>query len=389
VATSRYVASTGDVAVLDTRIGFLEGRPLNQGEESYYDMPLRSAQTGDLYEHCRRAIEHGFRTGVHGLPLMGSGDWNDGMNNVGRQGRGESVWLGFFFFEVLSEFEPVARQRGDDAFANRCRSNADALKAALEKAGWDGKWYLRAYFDDGTPLGSSRNSECRIDAIAQSWAKLSGAGDPARVRSALDEVDRQLVDESGRLIRLLTPPFDTAEPDPGYIRGYVPGVRENGGQYTHAAVWVVMAFFADARTKRAWELFNLINPVRHAIERSDVDKYMVEPYVLAADVLAVAPHTGRGGWTWYTGSAGWMYRLISESMLGLRRRGTQLLIEPALPEGWDALAIEYTFGEGLYRIRFSRADRAGIECDGVEQAGMSIALSMEKQTHDVLVRLAR
>jgi len=389
LATSRYVASTGDFAVLDTRIGFLEGRPLNQGEESYYDMPLRSAQTGDLYEHCRRAVEHGFRTGVHGLPLMGSGDWNDGMNNVGRQGRGESIWLGFFFFDVLSEFEPIARQRGDDAFADQCRSRAAALKAALEKDGWDGDWYLRAYFDDGSPLGSSRNSECRIDAIAQSWAKLSGAGDPARVRRALDEVDRQLVDENGRLIRLLTPPFDTAEPDPGYIRGYVPGVRENGGQYTHAAVWVVMAFFADARTKRAWELFNLINPVRHAIERGDVDRYMVEPYVLAADVLAVPPHTGRGGWTWYTGSAGWMYRLISESMLGLRRRGTQLLIEPTLPEGWDTLAIEYTFGEGVYRIRFTRADQAGIECDGVEQAGTSIVLSMEKQTHDVLVRLAR
>ncbi|HEX5124924.1 MAG TPA: glucoamylase family protein, partial [Rhodanobacteraceae bacterium] len=340
LATARYLEATGEDAVLDERIGFLEGRPLNQGEESYYDMPLRSAQSGDLYEHCRRAIEHGFRTGAHGLPLMGSGDWNDGMNNVGRQGRGESVWLGFFFSAVLAEFEPIARRRGDEAFAARCRERADALRDALEKSAWDGKWYLRAFFDDGTPLGSAKNRECRIDSIAQSWSKLSGAGSPARVTSALDEVDHHLVDEHGKLIRLLAPPFDTADPDPGYIRGYVPGVRENGGQYTHAAVWAVMAFFADGRTKRAWELFDLINPVRHAATGTEVDTYMVEPYVLAADVLAVEPHTGRGGWTWYTGSAGWMYRLISESMLGLKRRGATLLIEPRLPDAWDSLEVD-------------------------------------------------
>jgi len=326
LATARYVTATGDAAVLDERIGFLEGRLLNQGEESYYDMPLRSVQAGDLYEHCRRAIEHGFRSGVHGLPLIGSGDWNDGMNNVGRQGRGESVWLGFFFYDVLAEFEPIARRRGDIEFAGKCRQHADDLQRALEKNGWDGNWYLRAYFDDGTPLGSARNRECRIDAIAQSWSKLSGAGDAARVKRALDAVDRQLVDEDGKLIRLLTPPFDTADPDPGYIRGYVPGVRENGGQYTHAAVWTVMAFFADGRIERAWQLFNLINPLRHADQQAGMETYMVEPYVIAADVLAVPPHTGRGGWTWYTGSAGWMYRLISESMLGLRRRGSRLLV---------------------------------------------------------------
>ncbi|HEY6985953.1 MAG TPA: cyclic beta 1-2 glucan synthetase, partial [Rhodanobacteraceae bacterium] len=355
LATARYLEATADDAVLAERIGFLEGRPLNQGEESYYDMPLRSAQTGDLYEHCRRAIERAFYTGVHGLPLMGSGDWNDGMNNVGRQGRGESVWLGFFFFAVLAEFEPIARRRNDEAFATRCREHAATLREALERSAWDGKWYLRAFFDDGTPLGSSTNRECRIDAIAQSWAKLSAAGDAARVESALDEVDRQLVDENGQLIRLLTPPFDTADPDPGYIRGYVPGVRENGGQYTHAAVWTIMAFFADGRTKRAWELFDLINPVRHAVTPAGVETWMVEPYVLAADVLAMKPHTGRGGWTWYTGSAGWMYRLISESMLGLRRRGETLVIEPHLPYEWDSLEIDYTYGEATYRMCFSRA----------------------------------
>ncbi|MET0229926.1 MAG: glucoamylase family protein [Rhodanobacteraceae bacterium] len=389
LATARYLEATGEHALLDERIGFLEGRPLNHGEESYYDMPLRSAQDGDLYEHCRRAIEHGFRTGAHGLPLIGSGDWNDGMNNVGRQGRGESVWLGFFLYAVLAEFEPIARARGDDAFAARCREHAAALRDALEESAWDGKWYLRAYFDDGTPLGSSKGRECRIDAIAQSWAKLSGAGDPARVESSLDEVDRQLVDEGGKLIRLLTPPFDTADPDPGYIRGYVPGVRENGGQYTHAAVWTVMAFFADGRTKRAWELFDLINPVRHATTNADVDTWMVEPYVLAADVLAVDPHTGRGGWTWYTGSAGWMYRLIAESMLGLKRRGDTLVIEPNLPDAWGSLEVDYLFGEATYRIRFSHEDASGIDCDGVRQNGSSLALSPIKATHDVLVRIPR
>jgi cellobiose phosphorylase len=388
LATARYLEATGEDALLDERIGFLEGRPLNQGEESYYDMPLRSAQSGDLYEHCRRAIEHGFRTGAHGLPLIGSGDWNDGMNNVGRQGRGESVWLGFFLYAVLAEFAPIARRRGDDAFATRCLEHGAALRDALERSAWDGKWYLRAFFDDGTPLGSAKNRECRIDAIAQSWAKLSGAGDAARVASALDEVDRQLVDESGKLIRLLTPPFDTADPDPGYIRGYVPGVRENGGQYTHAAVWTVMAFFADGRTKRAWELFDMINPVRHAATSTDAESYMVEPYVLAADVLAVEPHIGRGGWTWYTGSAGWMYRLISESMLGLKRRGATLVIEPNLPDTWDSLEIDYIHGEGTYRIRFSRDFAAGIECDGVRQDGSAILLSPAQAVHEVHVGLA-
>ncbi len=388
LATARYLEATGEDAVLDERIGFLEGRPLNQGEESYYDMPLRSPQSGDLYEHCRRAIEHGFRTGAHGLPLMGSGDWNDGMNNVGRQGRGESVWLGFFFYAVLCEFVPIARRRGDESFAARCREHADALRDALEQSAWDGKWYLRAFFDDGTPLGSAKNRECRIDAIAQSWSKLSGAGSAARVNSALDEADSHLVDEAGKLIRLLAPPFDTADPDPGYIRGYVPGVRENGGQYTHAAVWLVMAFFSDGRTKRAWELFDLINPLRHAATSTDVDTYMVEPYVLAADVLAIEPHIGRGGWTWYTGSAGWMYRLISESMLGLKRRGARLLIEPKVPDTWDALAIDYVYGEGIYRIRFSRDGAPGIQLDGVRQEGSAISLSSLNETHDVQVRLA-
>ncbi|HEY6894620.1 MAG TPA: cyclic beta 1-2 glucan synthetase, partial [Rhodanobacteraceae bacterium] len=390
LATARYVETTGDVAVLDEPIGFLEGRQLNPGEESYYDLPLRSPQTADLYEHCRRAIERGLRTGAHGLPLIGSGDWNDGMNNVGRDGRGESVWLGFFLHHVLTAFEPVAERRGDHAFSRHCIESAEKLRLALEENGWDGDWYRRAYFDDGTPLGSAKNTECRIDAIAQSWAKLSGAATSERVERALDALDRYLVDADGALIRLLEPPFDTAEPDPGYIRGYVPGVRENGGQYTHAAVWAIMAFFAAGRTERAWQLFDMINPVRHALDPDGVERYKVEPYVLAADVLAVAPHTGRGGWTWYTGSAAWMYRLIAESMLGLTRRGSRLFVEPRLPEKWASIEIDYRFGEALYRIRVRCGeDASAIEVDGVREDGMSFALSAEPASHDVLVRIAR
>ena len=390
LATARYTAATADDAVLDERIGFLEGRLLNDGEESYYDMPLRSPQTADLYEHCRRAIERGLRTGAHGLPLIGSGDWNDGMNTVGRQGRGESAWLGFFLYHVLTEFEPIAQRRGDGAFAQRCRDHAERLKQALEENAWDGDWYLRAYFDDGEPLGSARNRECRIDAISQSWAKLSGAGSPVRVERALDAVDNQLVDAQGKLIRLLAPPFDTAEPDPGYIRGYVPGVRENGGQYTHAAVWTVMAFFAAGRVERAWQLFDMINPLQHAQNPGDVETYKVEPYVIAADVLAVAPHIGRGGWTWYTGAAGWMYRLIVESMLGLHKTGQRLLLRPNLPAQWPTLEIDYRFGEALYRIRIVREGQglSGIEVDGVMQDDMTLALEPAPAVHDVLVRLA-
>lgn len=390
LATARYVEATTDDTVLAERIGFLEGRLLNPREESYYDMPLRSPQTADLYEHCRRAIERGLRTGSHGLPLIGSGDWNDGMNNVGREGRGESVWLGFFLHHVLTNFEPIAQRRGDDAFSQRCREHAESLKRSLEETAWDGDWYLRAYFDDGTPLGSASNRECRIDAICQSWAKLSGAAPEHRVERALDAVDRHLVDADGKLIRLLEPPFDTAEPDPGYIRGYVPGVRENGGQYTHAAVWTVMAFFAAGRVERAWQLFDMINPVRHAHNPGDVDIYKVEPYVLAADVLAVPPHVGRGGWTWYTGSAGWMYRLIAESMLGLSRSGGRLFVRPNLPAKWNTLEIDYRFGEGTYRIRVVRAGEGptALEVNGIPQEDMSLALVPERAVHDVLVRIA-
>jgi cellobiose phosphorylase len=358
LAVARYIHVTGDTDVLGQSIGFLEGRQLNPGEESYYDMPLTSAQSADLYEHCRRAIVHALDTGAHGLPLIGCGDWNDGMNNVGRHGKGESVWLGFFLYQVLNEFIGIAGLRSDSAFARRCAEHAEQLKGALDEHAWDGEWYLRAFFDDGTPLGSSRNTECRIDAISQSWAMLSNAGAPARVEQALDSLDRHLVDETSRLIRLLDPPFDISEPDPGYIRGYLPGVRENGGQYTHAAVWTVMAFIEAGRIERAWQLFDLINPVRHGSRESDLHTYRVEPYVCAADVLSIDPHRGRGGWTWYTGSAGWMYRLVLESMLGVRREGSKLFVEPQVPAEWSGFSLVYRHDNARYEITVSPVDGA-------------------------------
>ncbi|GAA0714799.1 GH36-type glycosyl hydrolase domain-containing protein [Dokdonella soli] len=386
LATGRYLRASGDWNVLDEQANFLDGRALNPGEESYYDMPLRSNESADLYQHCARAIEHGLRLGVHGLPLMGSGDWNDGMNNVGHEGRGESVWLGFFLYRVLVDFTDIAAHRGDTAFVMRCRDAAQALKDAIDRHAWDGEWYLRAYFDDGTPLGTAKGDECRIDSIAQSWSVLSGAGDPQRAGLALDALDRHLVKPEAKLIELLEPPFDKSSLDPGYIRGYVPGVRENGGQYTHAAVWAVMAFAEAGRTERAWELFDLINPVRHGTSPAAIATWMVEPYVAAADVLAVPPHTGRGGWTWYTGSAGWMYRLIVESLLGIHREADMLILAPRLPAAWPALSITYRFETTTYAIEIRRdTEVAGmhVTVDGSAHAGTRIALIDDGAAHRI------
>ncbi|MDO1528740.1 glucoamylase family protein [Fulvimonas sp. R45] len=354
LATSRYVEVTGDTGVLDERAGYIEGRPLGPGEESYYDLPTHSELQETLYDHCRRAIGHAGARGPHGLPLMGSGDWNDGMNKVGEGGRGESVWLGFFLYHVLQRFAPLARLRGDEAFAQQCDDEAAALRRNLDEHAWDGGWYRRAWFDDGTPLGSAGNDECRIDSIAQSWSVLSGAGDPARRRQAMDALDTHLVRREAGLVQLLNPPFDTSALDPGYIKGYVPGVRENGGQYTHAAVWAAMAFAELGDGARAWELLGLINPVNHGRDEA-ITTYKVEPYVVAADVYGAPPHVGRGGWTWYTGSAGWLYRLIVESLLGLRVEGERLRLAPLLPPGWDAFALDYRHRETDYHVTVRRA----------------------------------
>jgi len=393
LAACRYVLSTGDTAVLDELTCFVEGRPVKTEEDSYYDLPGRSAETATLYDHCVRAIVNGLKFGEHGLPLMGSGDWNDGMNIVGAGGKGESVWLGFFLYEVLTRFAAVARAHGDAPLERRCRQEAEQVRGKLEEHGWDGEWYRRAYFDDGSPLGSAGNAECQIDSVAQSWSVLSAAGSTERSLMAMEALDRRLVCRDHALIRLLDPPFDKSDLNPGYIKGYVPGVRENGGQYTHGAIWAVMAFAALGDRRRAWELFGLINPMNHAKTAADTDIYKVEPYVVAADVYAVPPHTGRGGWTWYTGSAGWMYRLVVESLLGLTLQPGKLRINPCVPPEWETFKVHYRYGETVYHIAVTQTRAAGagmaITVDGVEQDDKGIPLVDDRQEHWVEVRIVQ
>jgi cellobiose phosphorylase len=393
VATARYVKATGDRGVLDEAAEFLEGRPVNAGDDSYYDLPSRSLQSGTLYEHCVRAVVHGLQFGAHGLPLMGSGDWNDGMNRVGIGGTGESVWLGFFLYSALRQFAEVAKLKGDAPFAERCGAEAVKLRRNLEQHAWDGGWYRRAYFDDGTPLGSAASVECQIDSVAQSWSVLSGAADETRSRLAMQAVDRRLVRRDHALIQLLDPPFDRSDVDPGYIRGYVPGVRENGGQYTHGAIWAAMAFAALGDAERAWELTTMINPVNHARTPEDIAKYKAEPYVVAADVYALAPHTGRGGWSWYTGSAGWMYRLLVESLLGVTLETDRLRVTPCLPAEWPGFSMRYRYRGTQYDIVVRQtpagADtglrRTTVTVDDVVQSDGSIHLADDGQVHQVRI----
>jgi len=388
LAVCRYVECIGDTGVLEEQIPFLQGRPIRPEEEAYYDLPLRSEETGTLYEHCVRAILHGLQFGAHGLPLMGSGDWNDAMNLVGAQGKGESVWLGFFLYYVLQKFSLLALRREDKGFVERCQNEMARLRDNIEKNGWDGDWYLRAYLDDGTPLGSKTNPECQIDSIPQSWSALSGAVDRLQAKRALEEVYQRLVVRESSLIRLLTPPFDKSSLNPGYIKGYVPGVRENGGQYTHAAIWVVMAFAALKDNRRAWELMSMINPIRHGSTPDQIMTYKVEPYVAAADVYAASPHVGRGGWTWYTGSAGWMYRLIIESLLGLILDVDRLRFEPCLPDDWKTFKMHYRYRETFYHITFIHGGAntvTRVTVDGVDQPDKTILLSDDRQEHHVEV----
>jgi cyclic beta-1,2-glucan synthetase len=392
-AVIHYLEVTRDSGLLDTVVPFLEGPALAEGQDESYFQPQVSEQHGTLFEHCARALDRSLSVGSHGLPLIGTGDWNDGMNRVGHGGKGESVWLGWFLHTVLWEFAQLADGRGEHQRAERWRRHVSALKGALEHEAWDGEWYRRAYFDDGTPLGSATNAECRIDAIAQSWGVLSGAAAPARGARAMAAVEEYLVRRGDRLVLLFTPPFDRTPLDPGYIKGYLPGVRENGGQYTHAAIWSLLAFAALGDGDKAGELFAMLNPINHASTRTGVHRYKVEPYVAAADIYAEPPHVGRGGWTWYTGSAGWMYRAGLEWILGFRLRGTMLHLDPCIPRGWQSVALAFRYHSSRYEIVIENPHGvargvSSVVLDGAPLAGGGpIPLADDRATHQVRVGL--
>ncbi len=399
--TSFYVRNSGDWNVLDEKVRYLSARLLEKEEDEAYVVPVDSGESGDLYEHCCRAIDRSLKTGEHGLPLFGAGDWNDGMNRVGRGGRGESVFMAFFLYRVLGEFIPLCESRSDDARIRAYQEHRKLLLTAVNEAGWDGEWYRRGYYDDGSPLGSRENQECRIDALAQAWAVISGAATKERAQISLASLEKHLISDSQKLIRLLTPPFQDTPHDPGYIKGYVAGVRENGGQYTHAALWVVRAFAEMGQNNRAAELLEMLSPVSHAMTPEAVATYQVEPYVVAADVYSEPPHVGRGGWTWYTGSASWMYRVAVESILGLSiKNGNTLLIKPCVPDDWPRYEIEYRLPDGRTRYRITienpsgNAGRVlGATLDGeptaVVKGTASVLLVADGSAHEVSVTLGR
>ncbi|PZN92776.1 MAG: glycosyl transferase [Alphaproteobacteria bacterium] len=385
ISVADYVESTGDAAILETAIPFLEGRPLEPGEHDAFYQPDTSHDTASLYTHCALALDQSVAmTGALGLPLIGGGDWNDGMNRVGEGGQGMSVWLGWHLIHAITRFAPFADAREPDRAA-RWRAHAESLRAAIETVAWDGEWYRRATYDDGTWLGSADSDECKIDSIAQTWSVISGAGDPARAAQALASIRRHLVDRERRLVKLFTPPFDLTDHDPGYIRGYPPGLRENGGQYSHAAMWTIIAAALTGDGRGAVDLFQLLNPINHALTGADADHYRVEPYVVAADVYGVAPNAGRGGWTWYTGAAGWMYRAGIEHILGLRRSGDSVRLKPCIPDDWPGLTLALNLGHSRYRITITRAATPHCTLDGAPLAIVDggVAWALLPGDHDI------
>ncbi|MGZ5560346.1 MAG: GH36-type glycosyl hydrolase domain-containing protein [Methylobacter sp.] len=388
---SHYVKVSGDNAVLDTLLPFLQGPVLTQEQEDAYFEPTESPQQASLFEHCARTLDLSLKTGIHGLPLMGCGDWNDGMNRVGHEGKGESVWLAWFLIATLSEFAGLAETRGETDRASRWREHAAKLQAAVEVEGWDVSWYRRAYFDDGTPLGSASNTECRIDSLAQSWGVISGAADPERARLAMNSVREYLIQYGDDLVLLFTPPFDKTSLDPGYIKGYLPGVRENGGQYTHAAVWCIIAYALLGDGDQASELLHMLNPINRTANRTGVYAYKVEPYVLSADIYAVPPHVRRGGWTWYTGAAGWFYRAGLEWVLGLTIQAGRMHFNPCIAREWRSYTLSYRHEQTEYDITVSNPNGVSkgvvsIELDGVQQSAEDgIALVQDGKKHRVSV----
>jgi len=389
---AQYVEATGDRKILDEVVPFIEGPALRPGEKDGFFQPSVTEWRASLFEHCALALDSSLGVGAHGLPLMGAGDWNDGMNKVGEDGKGESVWLGWFLYAALMQLTPIAEERGEHPRAAHWRERADALKLALEQA-WDGDWYRRAYFDDGTPLGSVVNSECRIDSIAQSWSVISGAGEPARTQRAMAAVEKFLIRRDDGLVLLFTPPFDKSLPSPGYIKAYPPGIRENGGQYTHAALWAALAYGMLGDGDKLGELMSLLNPINHASTNAALHRYKVEPYVVAADIYGMPPHVGRGGWTWYTGSAGWMFRVSLEGLLGFKLKGSTLVLDPCIPKAWPGFEIRFRHA-GVYEIAVENPNRvnrgvAHAELDGKELAArpLRIPLLDDGAKHKILVIL--
>ncbi|MBA3342028.1 MAG: glycosyl transferase family 36, partial [Gemmatimonadaceae bacterium] len=390
---NHYLRVVGDTSILDERVPYLTSRLLEPDEDELYEVPAVSERVEPVYDHCVRALRHACTAGAHGLPLIGGGDWNDGMNRVGIEGKGESVWLAWFLCTTLREFARHATTRGDHAAADEFTGLARSYNEAVEKTAWDGAWYRRAYYDDGAPLGSRDNMECAIDSIAQSWSVISRAAAPERARMAMQSFDEHLVREDARLLMLLTPPFDRGTHDPGYIRGYLPGVRENGAQYTHAAMWAVLATAMLGKGDRAFELYQMTNPVTHALSSEAVATYKVEPYAIAADVYTAEGHLGRGGWTWYTGSASWFYRVGIEAILGFCKRGDTLSIDPCIPSAWQEFAIEYRHGGTIYSITVRNPDGAqsGVAStvvDGLRIEGV-IDLVDDGRRREVVVTLGR
>jgi cyclic beta-1,2-glucan synthetase len=390
---AHYLTATGDTGILDTRLPFLQAPVLKPEETDRFFRPETAAEEASLFEHCARALDLSLTVGQHGLPLMGTGDWNDGMSRIGEAGTGESVWLGWFLHTALEACAPIAEARGETARATAWRSHAKSLAAALETA-WDGEWYLRAYYDDGTPLGSHTDRECRVDGIAQSWAVISGAASPDRAARAMASLAQHLIRTDEKLLLVLDPPFDHTPHDPGYIKGYPPGLRENGGQYTHAAMWAVLAFARLGDGDKAAALFTMINPINHALTPQDVAIYQVEPYVAVADIYSTPPHIGRGGWSWYTGSAGWMQRIGVETILGVRISEAGLHIDPCVPKQWPDYRVTVAWRSSRYLVSVKNAGGTGrgvaeILLDGVSQSPTQpLPLADDGADHEVVVTLA-
>ncbi|RYG68284.1 protein ndvB, partial [bacterium] len=391
-AVAQYVKVTGDTSILEEEVPFLHADILKEGEHEKYFQPEISPEKASIFEHCRRAIEKGCTFGPNGLPLIGGGDWNDGLNRVGIEGKGESVWLAWFCVEVLNTFAEVCQQQGEKELAKTYKARAKKYVTNIDKNAWDGEYYRRGYFDDGTPLGSSQSDEAKIDSLPQSWSVIAGGGDKARSEQAMRSLEEHLIKKDEKMVLLFTPAFDKTPKDPGYIKGYLPGVRENGGQYTHAACWVAYAYARGGFGNKAVEVLGLLNPVNHSRTPEETNTYKVEPYVVAADVYNLEGQVGRGGWTWYTGSCGWMYRVWVEEVLGFKKRGEKLLIDPAIPDYWPGFKLKYRHGAALYEIEVKNPDGvergvASIEMDGKLIRSSEIILKDDGETHSVVITL--